>query len=114
MYQRIPPVVACMALAACAASATQPTTSVDGTEAAAKANKQNAAEAVLVEYNVPDEAVESGLVDDDTLVCKREKVVGSHIPKVVCLSASERERLRKQSQGYLGKTGRTPDPRSDG
>ena len=114
MHRRIAPILLCTALSACATPGPEPTATGDGAEAAAVAGKTVAAEAVLVEYNVPKEAVESGLVDEDTVVCRREKVVGSHIPKKVCLSAREREKLRNESRAYLDKTGRAPDPRNDG
>jgi hypothetical protein len=71
-----------------------------------------AAEAVIVKHNVPAGARESGLVDEKTLVCKREKTTGSHIPKMVCLSALERERLRQASQQHMNTGRRTPDPKN--
>jgi len=71
-----------------------------------------AAEAVVVKSTVPKAAKESGLVDENTLVCKKEKIVGSHIPRMVCLSAKEHEMIQKTSQSYMGIGKRTPEPKN--
>jgi len=63
-----------------------------------------------VKHNVPAAATEAGLVDEKTLICKREKITGSHIPTVVCLTAGERERLQKTSQEHMATGKRAPDP----
>jgi len=68
-----------------------------------------AAEAVVVKSTVPKAAKESGLVDENTLVCKKEKIVGSHIPRMVCLSAKEHEMIQKTSQSYMGIGKRSPE-----
>ena len=105
-------VLASFGLAACATPGPEQTHPGGDAGAAQRAGKPVAAEAVIVENNVPAEAIESGLVDEDTLVCRREMIVGSHIPKMVCLSAKERERIREASQGYMNKTKRAPEPRN--
>ena len=115
MNRRYATVLALLGLAACATPVPESTHPGVNAEAAQTAGKPAAAEAVIVENNVPAEAIESGLVDEDTLICRREMIVGSHIPKMVCLSAKERERIRDISQGYMNKSKRAPEPkRTDG
>ncbi len=38
----------------------------------------------------------------DGRICTRETVVGSHLPKMVCTTAAERDELRKASQSKVG------------
>lgn len=105
-------IIACLGLAACATNSPEtsnPNQSEDLTQAPGTVT---AAEAVAVEHNVPKSAKESGLVDENTLICRREKVVGSHIPKKVCLSARDRENLQRTSQSAIGRGKRTAQPTS--
>lgn len=100
-------ILASLAIAACAAPTTQsPEFSATGESLTAE-GKPVAAEAVLVDGNVPAELKEAGLVDEDTLICRKEKRVGTHIPEVVCVSAEERDRLRSTSREYIDATKRT-------
>jgi hypothetical protein len=73
----------------------------------AMTDKPVAAEAILVEGNVPSALKESGIVDENTLICKKEMRIGSHIPEIVCVSAAERERLRAFSREYMDSSKRT-------
>lgn len=107
MLQRTSSILLSLGLAACAAPAPQPTVPATDAERLAMSAEPVAAEAVLVEGSVPDAAKEAGLVDEDTLICRKEKRVGTHIPEVVCVSAAEREKLRSISQEYLDATKRT-------
>ena len=107
MLQQISLGLVCLGLAACAAPATEPATAPTDAERLAMSAQPVAAEAVLVDGSVPDAAKESGLVDEDTKICRKERRVGTHIPEVVCVSAAERDKLRNISREYLDATKRT-------
>ena len=100
----------CLGLAACATTGPGSTDTAANTDSMELHEPTIAAEAMIVKNNVPAGAKESGLVDDDTLICKKEKVVGSHIPRMVCLSAKDRDNLQNISQGYMNNSKRTPQP----
>ena len=110
MNRRYAAIIASLGLAACTTPGPEPAKPVETAESPSKAQQPEPAEAVYVKHNVPSEAVEAGLVDDKTLVCKREKITGSHIAKIVCLTAGERERLQKISQEHMASGKRAPDP----
>lgn len=73
-------------LAACAAPSKQSTDQLDG-----------------VSQGVAQIAKEEGQVslDDDRLVCTREKHLGSNIPKRICMTKGEREKARVAAQRRL-------------
>lgn len=101
-----------LGLVACATNGPESSNPDDPAEVAQNPDSVVAAEAVAVKHNVPSAAKESGLIDEDTLICRREKVVGSHIPKKVCLSARDRENLQRTSQSAVGRGKRTAQPTS--
>jgi hypothetical protein len=39
--------------------------------------------------------------EDSRMICRREKVVGSNMPKNVCLTVAERRRAREEGQAFL-------------
>lgn len=107
MLRRIALCVACFGLAACATPAPDAAVAPSNAERLAMSAQPVAAEAVLVDGSVPDAAKEAGLVDEDTLICRKERRVGTHIPEMVCVSAAERDKLRNISREYLDATKRT-------
>jgi len=108
MNRRYAVAVACLGIAACAAPGPELPESSANPEGSATAHHTTAAEAVVVEHTVPAEAKSAGLIDEDTVVCRKEKEVGSHIPKLVCLSAADREKTREISRLYMDATKRAP------
>lgn len=99
-----------LGLVACATSGPSSTIPDENPESMQLSDAPVAAEAVAVKHNVPTAAKESGLVDENTLVCRKEKVVGSHIPKTVCLSAKDRANIQRTSQSAVGIGKRTAQP----
>ena len=39
--------------------------------------------------------------EDSRMICRREKVVGSHMPKKICMTVAERRRAREDSQDFM-------------
>ena len=106
MNHRISVMLVSLGLAACATNGQEST----NPETMQLSDAPIAADAVAVKHNVPAAAKESGLVDENTLVCKKEKVVGSHIPRTVCLSAKDRENIQRISRSAVGIGKRTAQP----
>ena len=99
-----------LGLVACATSGPDSSNPDQNPESMQLSNAPVAAEAVVVKHNVPTAAKEAGLVDENTLVCKKEKIVGSHIPRMVCLSAKDHANIQRTSQSAVGIGKRTAQP----
>jgi hypothetical protein len=112
MNHRYAVVLLSLGIAACATPSPESTEANENAGSLPTSDIPTAAEAVIVKHNVPQAAKDSGLVNEDTLVCKKEKVVGSHIPRMVCLSAKDHENIQKTSQSYMGIGKRAPEPKN--
>jgi hypothetical protein len=64
------------------------------------------AESAATPAPAPSAPARPSRVDPDRIVCARERVVGSHRPRKVCMTMAQREAYREQARRALDETRR--------
>jgi hypothetical protein len=100
--------IAFLGIAACTTSG--PETPVTGAvaEASVMTSNPTAAEGSIEQVGVPEEPMEATIAYEDELICKKEKLTGSRIPKRVCMTRAEREKIQSGSQDFVDAAKRSP------
>ena len=108
MNRRYVVAVAFLGIAACTTSG--PESPVPGAKAETSVITSNptAAEGVIEQVGVPEAPKDTIIAVENSLDCRKEKLTGSHIPQVVCMTHSERDRLRKVAQDNMEALRRKP------
>lgn len=90
--------IAFIGLAACATSG--PESSNTAATAAAPVHGSDAldAESSMQPANIARAAATPDIADENSIYCRKEKLTGSRIAQVVCMTPTEKERIRAISQ----------------
>ena len=103
-----------LGLAACATSGSESPAPDAKVEAELKTSNPSAAEGEIEVFDIPEVSTvanisdQANIPDSSGLVCRREKITGSHRVTRVCRTRAEIERRRTEDQTMINKLRRKP------
>lgn len=112
MSRRYLELVAFLGIAACTTPGPESPSTVETAGTSAIINEPSTVEGVLARASATETPAEAAVEDPDRIICIRERLTGSRIPKKVCMTHAEREKIRKINQENFENNKRRPGKNS--